>query len=210
MSRIFTDEHKRKLGEVRKGKKLSDKTKIKMSESAKLSENSGRFAKCQTPWNKGRKDISLCICANCGKEFYKQNSKVRASKSHYCNIECSNKRWGNPELNPKWKGGRRIYCGYCAIYKPQHPYANKAGYVYEHRLVMEEKLGRYLFSEEKIHHINGIKDDNRIDNLELWTNSHPCGQRVEDIINWAIGFLNKHNFIVQNLRRKLNDTRISP
>jgi len=67
-----------------------------------------------------------------------------------------------------WKGGRiKVGLGYMAIYKPDHPYCNQDGYVMEHRLVMEEKIGRYLNKEELIHHINGNKIDNRPENLEI-------------------------------------------
>lgn len=70
-----------------------------------------------------------------------------------------------------WKGGRRkASAGYIYIYSPDHPYANKQGAVMEHRLSMEEKIGRYLEPGEVVHHINGIKDDNRPENLELKTN----------------------------------------
>jgi hypothetical protein len=72
--------------------------------------------------------------------------------------------------NPFWKGGRvRTTQGYLKILCPDHPYADCNGYVLEHRLVMEKKLGRYLMPWEIPHHKNGVRDDNTPENLELVT-----------------------------------------
>lgn len=87
------------------------------------------------------------------------------------------------DKHPGWKGGRiRRKNGYVAVYAPNHPSltASKKRHVLEHRLVMEQKLGRYLQPFEEVHHINGVKDDNRPENLELWVRSHPAGVRADD------------------------------
>jgi hypothetical protein len=69
-----------------------------------------------------------------------------------------------------WKGGKiKDKFGYIQIWMPRHPNAKLAGYIHEHRFVMSEHLNRPLESGESVHHKNGIKDDNRIENLELMT-----------------------------------------
>ena len=68
--------------------------------------------------------------------------------------------------HPLWKGGIENSRGYVLIYDPDHPRAHK-GKIREHILIMEKKLGRYLIDNERVHHINGKKDDNRIENLIL-------------------------------------------
>ncbi len=75
---------------------------------------------------------------------------------------------------PGWKNGKYTdkATGYCYIYQPFHPFAKNGRYVAEHRLVMEKHLGRYLTRDEVVHHLNGIKTDNRIENLKLSTKSH--------------------------------------
>ena len=84
--------------------------------------------------------------------------------------------------NPNWKRGSYIRLdGYKAVYAPHHPSIKTKRYVLEHRLVMEKHLGRYLRKDEIVHHKNGIKTDNRIENLELTNISeHMKGHNTGD------------------------------
>lgn len=79
---------------------------------------------------------------------------------------CSGERSGN------FKGYRRkTKRGYILLYMPEHPNASKNGLIMEHRVIMEQHLGIIIPKEFAVHHINGIKDDNRIENLSVMTNS---------------------------------------
>jgi hypothetical protein len=69
------------------------------------------------------------------------------------------------ELHPDWKGGTKISKGYRYIYQPDHPFRRHGNYVLEHRLVMEQKLGRYLHPKEVVHHIDGNRLNNVPENL---------------------------------------------
>lgn len=79
-----------------------------------------------------------------------------------------------------------------------HPRGEKHyPYVMEHRLVVARDIDRPLYAHENVHHINGDRLDNRLENLELWSSSQPSGQRVSDKIAWAIEFLNEQGFAVK-------------
>ena len=80
------------------------------------------------------------------------------------------------EKSPAWKGGKRTRQGYVMLYMPDYPSSACDGYVCEHRLIMEKHLGRYLEKWELVHHKNGIKDDNRIENLEIVISQKHFGQ----------------------------------
>lgn len=108
------------------------------------------------------KRFCKCDCGGVISDRYpngrKRNSDIEFIKGH------SNKG----ENNGQWKGGRFINeNGYVMILQPDHPHANHLGYVKEHHLVIEKDLGRHLRPNEEVHHINKIKTDNIIENLQV-------------------------------------------
>ena len=124
-----------------------------------------------------RAQKTICPCGN-----------QKNRQSTHC-LPChkkSNKKpsgWvGNPYKN---------YDGYIKRRVVDHPSGSR--YIFEHRLVMEGILGRFLLGNETVHHLNGVKDDNRPENLELWVTKQPCGQRAEDLIRWANEILDTYS-----------------
>lgn len=128
-------------------------------------------------WKKGKpkpdswkKKVSFALKGRKRPDVSKKNLERNASqviKDYYKNRP----RPKFPLYKCNWKGGRiKDSFGYIKIYSPNHPY-KKDNYVFEHRLVIEKKLGRYLLPTEKIHHINHKRNDNRIQNLQLFNNN---------------------------------------
>lgn len=138
-----TEETKRKMSESHIGKKIPEETRKKISNSLKGHIVTEETRRKQSEAGKG---------------------KHKSPETEFKKGQVSG------ESSPAWKGGRyKNGYGYIFIYSPNHPFKNRSGYVREHRLVMEKHLGRYLKPEEVVHHINGVKDDNGIKNLKLFT-----------------------------------------
>jgi len=122
------------------------------------------------------------ICEGCGKPFLSQPYRgVR-----YCSPECSNTGMRQKKQRG-WAVDKKT--GYVRIGRDNRT-------ILQHRVVMEEVLGRPLKPFENVHHKNGVKHDNRPENLEVWVVKQPKGQRPEDIEEWAIAFLEHRGFSV--------------
>ena len=135
----------------------------------------------------GRKDPAYVkVCIHCSIEFLTVNRGTKYCSNTCVSIACDTgkamrEKDQRGDKNHAWKGGRIVEGGgYVLVKSREHPNANNNGYVLEHRLVMEKKLGRYLLPHENVHHKDGVRDNNSPDNLELWVTKQPKGQRAAE------------------------------
>ncbi len=143
------------------------------------------------PLRKTGRNVTCCICS---KSFYQRKCENRKYCSHRCYWKSlegkipwnKNKKW--PEMcgknHPNFKENKRDSAGYVIILMPDHPFAMRKQYVFEHRLVVEKIIGRYLKTHEIVHH-EGKKDDNRPEMLiafkhRRFHNNHHAGKIVDD------------------------------
>lgn len=144
-------------------------------------------------------------CESCGSIFVKRPLQGAKSPNdnRFCGVTC---RWKAAKTRDEY--GRYLSTeGYVVLDKrwssrPPTRGLNDNGYVrlnlrkdgrvLEHRHVMQQVLGRPLLPDETVHHINGTKTDNRPENLELWASKHPRGQRVQDLVEFAVEILGRY------------------
>lgn len=119
-------------------------------------------------------------CASCGKELRLKPSQAgRVYCSRVCMATGKTKR--PLERSHNGRAARLTAQGYVLLWEPEHPNRSQKGWQPEHRLVIERILGRYLTREEQVDHINGVKDDNRPENLQVLSARDHSKKTVTDL-----------------------------
>ena len=156
---------------------------------------------------------SLCCMSCYAKKYYEKNKERICSRTSKNIRDKTRIKRGlpldHPDLKAKSGMGHKGKDGYIYITRKGHPNSwncmgtrkNGKPHIYEGRIqehtwVMSQHLGRPLTKFESVHHKNGVRDDNRIENLELWHRGQPPGQRLEDKIQWAKEFLKGYGYDV--------------
>jgi hypothetical protein len=144
--------------------RIANKTKQNMSDDDFKNYITDLYINSELSLNEiGRR---LNVCAKALRKYFKRYN-IPLRETAFAKSIATQK-----ERHPRWQGGKHV-CnnGYIEVYCPEHPRAKSRKYVYEHILVMEKHIGRYLLPNEIVHHKNEIKTDNRIENLQLMTNN---------------------------------------
>ena len=138
--------------------------------------------------NVRNKGMNCCI-AGCGQLPFRK----RLCNMHYRRIRKSGNSGPPERLKAEYVGGPVNSSGYVLLsgYR-DHPNSQSNGKILEHVLVMSKMVGRPIMAGETVHHKNGIRTDNRPDNLELWVSRHPPGQRLEDIRKFVSEFIHEY------------------
>jgi hypothetical protein len=153
--------------------------------------------------------LQFCNCPKCGKGYWRTLSCLKRQKSNLCK-ECATLHFNSGELSNKWKGGKTVTAGgYTHVWLSSdslyYKMVNKTGKLCEHRLVMAQHLGRCLQPFEIVHHKNGIKTDNRIENLELTISGEHSKNHSRSYIDGFIkGYREGFSKVVEEKIDKLN------
>jgi HNH endonuclease len=136
------------------------------------------------------------VRCDCGTEKVLAGQALREGGTRSCGcIVDEQRRARRGPLNGRWKHGMGND-GYVRLSNVEYPGATFPNAPLEHTVVMARHLGRPLRDGETVHHKNGIRNDNRIENLELWSHRQPKGQRVEDKLAWCVDFLREYGYEV--------------
>jgi hypothetical protein len=168
---------------------------------------------CEKPFYPKHKDARFCsrectdawqarnrvhlTCEGCGKDFSLSPSQAEQLTGRWCSRDCESTARIKRPLDRQHNGRPAVHDsnGYVRVYEPDHPRA-AGGWVFEHRIVMEAFLERQLERHEHVHHINGKKDDNRLENLV-----------VMDQVDHLVLSGNDHRTAIAQMQDELADYR---
>ena len=134
-----------------------------------------------------------CLC-ECGEIIFVRGESLTCGKTKSCG--CIIKEMSKESIKKAHLANRtesHMENGYIVLHNIDHPNANSFRHIREHIYIMSKIIKRPLNTKtEFVHHKNGIRSDNRIENLELWTKTHPSGQRVKDMVLFCRDYLEKY------------------